>query len=528
MSALTATDGVRRLAVIDLAALGLLFTSALVVRLVEASLLSFPALDDPAFYLKVAENLAAGRGLVIDTIWNYQVTFPQVEHSSNEFWMPLTSLVLAPFFATFGSSYSLAQVVGAFFGALMVPVTWHVARVALSPGGAWRGLAFFIAGLVAFNPLLVYQSVTVDSATYFGLLGAVVLLLAATQLDGNPWYPGIIGVLAGLAYLARSEGVLLLGVLLAWAWACGAPAGRWRRVGGIAVGAAAVSAPWLVRNILTFGSPLPSSALALALLPDYPTLFHYEGQSYWNGLAPPDAVQLLGLRLQGLGHNLWVLTVQTLFPLTPFALFGLASLRNAPVIALGLLFGGVLFFVSALLFPVPTMFGTFYHSVGAVVPSLAVLGAVGLQRFGRFIGGRLFEGSAFMPVLLSIAAFVLVLAQFGLAAAAAAQVHQRWAGDFELASRWLKEQGAEVVMTTQPHSLHYASGLPAVMLPVSDGPEVARQVAQRYGARYVVGFGEFGRYPAALPTGQAGLEAGEEFGFHPVFQSEGVWIYEVR
>ena len=59
------------------------------------------------------------------------------------------------------------------------------------------------------------------------------------------------------------------------------------------------------------------------------------------------------------------------------------------------------------------------------------------------------------------------------------------------------------------------------MLPVSDTPEVAHQVAQRYGARYVAGFGNFGRYPAAL-------EAGEHPGFRPVFQTESVWIFEVQ
>ena len=56
-------------ATIDKLTPGLFFLAALIVRLGEASLLSFPGLDDPAFYLSVAENLAEGRGLIIDALW---------------------------------------------------------------------------------------------------------------------------------------------------------------------------------------------------------------------------------------------------------------------------------------------------------------------------------------------------------------------------------------------------------------------------------------------------------------------------
>ncbi|MBI2886148.1 MAG: glycosyltransferase family 39 protein [Chloroflexi bacterium] len=536
MSAAVVTREGEALAILDRAIPAALVAAGLVVRLVEASVLPFPALDDPAFYLKVAENLAQGRGLVIDAIWSYQAPFgqaqdqpfSQVTHPSNEHWMPLASLALAPFFALLGSSFKLAQVVGAMVGSLLVLVAWQTARQALSPRGPWRATASFVAVLVAFNPLLVYQAVTADSSVYFGLLGALALLLAGTRPRRSAGAAAQVGLVGGLAYLARSDGLLLLVALTIWTWLA-SPEARWRRTGALLLGAAVVVAPWLARNAVTFGSAFPTSGLALALLPDYPTLFHYGGDSFWTGFPPPDAGRLLGLRLEGLGHNLFVLLLQSLFPIAPLALVGFASLRTAPVVALGGAFALALLLAGALLFPVVTIYGAFYHSVGAVLPLITLLAVVGLQRFGRVLGQRLFEDPDFMPILLGIAAFALTLVQFGLATATAAEMHGRWGEQFDLVGQWLREQGARVVMTTQPHSLHYASGLPAVMLPVSDSPEVAFQVAQRYGVDHVVGFGSFGRYPAAFQEeGGAPRQAQDSAPFRLVYEAEGVWIYRVE
>src|SRR2546428_7113680 len=126
-----------------------LFVLALLIRLYFASQLTFPGLDDPAFYLTVARNLAAGRGLLIDAIWSYAVPFESVTHPSNEYWMPLPSLVLAPLFALFGPGFETAKIVGAMAGALLAPITWLTSR---SLGQ--KALISVISGaLIALNPL---------------------------------------------------------------------------------------------------------------------------------------------------------------------------------------------------------------------------------------------------------------------------------------------------------------------------------------------------------------------------------------
>jgi hypothetical protein len=48
-----------------------LYAFALTLRLWAVSVIHFPLNEGSAYYSTVAANLAAGRGLVIDSIWSY-------------------------------------------------------------------------------------------------------------------------------------------------------------------------------------------------------------------------------------------------------------------------------------------------------------------------------------------------------------------------------------------------------------------------------------------------------------------------
>ena len=493
---------------------------AFFLRMLVASLLPFPSLDDPALYYTTAAHLAEGRGLVSDVIWSHLVPFDSVSHPSNEHWMPLTVFVLAAAFAVAGTSLTIAQAVGALLGALVACLAWLIARDALAPTDGWRWRALFAGALVALNPLLVYQSVTVDSAVYFTLLGGACIWLAGRTPQGATPHP-LVGVLAGLSYLARSEGIVLLAFIAARTWKDAPPSERIRQLAILVVPAALVMAPWLLRNTLTFGAPLPVPTLALALLPDYPTLFHYGQPSYWDGLPPLPIGEIVVSRIAGLIHNLFVLVGQALFPWAFFLPAGLIASSHRSPLGTATAAMVALFLASALLFPVLTLSGSFYHAVGAVLPGLTVAGLLGAERIGRILGGRFFSDPEFLSMLSVVAAAALTMAQLGLFAGYAAELHHSWQQEFGDASAWLQERDAGAVLSTQPHSLNYASGLPAVMLPASDSPAVAEQVARRYGARYVVGFGRFGLYPDVLdsPEGAA---------FTQAYRNGNVWIYELQ
>ena len=91
------------------------------------SQLSFP-LDDPAAYVQVARHPAQGRGFVSDVIWNYWIPFDTLPHPSNEFWMPLASVLMAAAIKVLGDTLLAAQFAGAVCGSLLVVLAYGTGR----------------------------------------------------------------------------------------------------------------------------------------------------------------------------------------------------------------------------------------------------------------------------------------------------------------------------------------------------------------------------------------------------------------
>ncbi len=64
----------------------------------------------------------------------------------------------------------------------------------------------------------------------------------------------------------------------------------------------------------------------------------------------------------------------------------------------------------------------------------------------------------------------------------------------------------EPIVTTQANTLNYATGHPALTLPAIQGVDVLRQLADRYGVRFVVVTERSGLYPMALADPAAKAE----------------------
>ena len=125
----------------DLSICVLLGVVALLVRVWLALQLPFPPLDDPAGYIQLARNIASGRGLMSDVLWNYWISFPTVTHPSNEFWMPLASLIMAGSMRVFGDTLLAAQLPGLIAGALLSPLVYGMGRTLWPDQRRWSVLA---------------------------------------------------------------------------------------------------------------------------------------------------------------------------------------------------------------------------------------------------------------------------------------------------------------------------------------------------------------------------------------------------
>lgn len=499
------------------------FAIALAVRLWAAAQVPFAIPEDTTYYWGVARNLAEGRGVVSDAIWSYATPardaatgalaffFPR---PAFEIWLPLPSILgLGAMLATGSTDYGVTLPVAALLGALVPVATWRVAADVAEERGLTLERARTLglgAGIVAAVALpLVLPSVHLDSTVPFGLPALIACLLMVRLvrrpperlLDGRLV---VMGLLIGVAALARNEA--------AWvglAWLLVAAASLRHRGWGAVVRAVAVPgliavavmAPWLARNCLAFGSPLPGQAITNA--------WAITGFEIFAWQDPPTASDYLALgpaawleqRIGGLAHNL--LSV-LLLPGAPIAAVGLLALPWAararalgPLLVLGL----ITFAVATLVFPVQTRWGTFLHASVPAAALLIVMGLAGLDAGLAWVGRRRAwtRPVAWLAPLFATLGALLFLVP-GIAAYGS-QARGTEAAYVDLGRRMAAAgvplDGSAPVIANHPIWLAEVHRVAALGLPDEPVASVL-DLARTFGARIVVLDGDHGGWPARL------------------------------
>ncbi len=466
----------------------LIFGVFLGLRLLGAQLVSQPGYMDGFYYYHVGRNLYLGRGFVEDVIWNWLNPPPAITHPSNDYWMPLTSVLIAGAFALLGESFRAAQLPSLVASAALPVFAYHLAGRVWPAPAAWPRLwAAVITG--AGGSYFIYWHGT-DNFAVFGLTGALTLYLARDLPTAGRWGAVGAGVMSGLAYLARPDGPLLLAVVAGWACRPGTKAALGRRVGlvGLALlGFGLAAAPWWARNLLAFGTPLPGGGFKVAWLREYNEVFSYGlelGPAYYLGwgLGP-----ILRSKLQAGVENLKYPLNLSLVLLLPFGLLGAYRLRPLPAFALAWAYLAVLYAVLTLVFTFPSPRGTLLHSGVVGLPFFGVAAALGLEeairRAARYRPRWEPERAVRNIGLIVIGGFVAASVGLGIRAAGEWDVRFR---AYEAVAAWFRQQGlADPVMVVDPPGYYYSSGTPAVVVANND-LETTWQVCRRYGVKYLL------------------------------------------
>jgi hypothetical protein len=386
-----------------------IFVLALAVRAWAASAISFPIPEDTAYYFGVARNLLEGRGLVSDALWSFQTPPLVLPRPAFEVWLPLPAFVAAVPMALFGPTFQAGQVAAVIMGALVPVLAWRLAadvadEVRLAPMRARTlGLGTGIAATV-YGPLVTHGALT-DSTMPFTVIALSACLLMSRLLreprGASVRDPRLLalGLALGLAALTRNEAawLALVWAALAW-WDPGRRGGgrlaldrsiRLRRILVPALVAVAVFAPWALRNLLVFGTPLPGQAAANAFSITGFDIFAWQDQPTLGRYVAQGVAAMLAARVDGFLHNLLSVLV---LPGIPVGLIGLVSLpwtgRGAALRPL-LLLCLVIFVITTLAFPVSTRWGTFLHAAGPVHVLLLVACLRALDLAIAAVGRRL-------------------------------------------------------------------------------------------------------------------------------------------
>ncbi len=495
---------------------GGILLAALAVRAWAASLIVFPKPEDTAYYVAVARNLLAGRGLVSDAIWSFGTPPLSFPRPAFEVWLPLPTWLAAIPMAVLGPTFRSAQVMSVIVGALVAVLAWRLAADVAAdrglPAGRARTLAVG-AGLTAavYLPLILHSTLPDSTALFAALVLAACLVMSRglRSPDATGLLVGL-GLLLGLAALTRNEAIWLA---LAWAILAWRNPGvrrpdRVRSIAIPAVVAACVFAPWAIRDWLTFGSPLPGQAAANALSLEGSDIFAWSDPPTLGRYLAAGPARLLELRLVGVGHDLLDVL---LFLGVPVSVLGLAALPwfGRPAALRPLLVYSILAFVTtSLLFPVSTTWGTFLHAAGAihvllVVSALLALDA-GIARLGRWRGWTrpvAWLGPAF-AIAASLLFVAVLLPTFGSGSQGSAR---RYAAlPAALAAAGARITPETVVLADNPIWVADALGARAIAVPDEPIASVL-SLARRFDARLVVlSGGVVGMWPAVLDSGDPG------------------------
>jgi 4-amino-4-deoxy-L-arabinose transferase-like glycosyltransferase len=526
----------------------LLSAVALVARALAAWVVDWPAFTDPAYYSLIAQRLAEGHGFTSPVLWSFievgsVLPDPAVlPVNSNAHWLPLSSIVSAASMAVFGTSYLAGTVPLVVLSAALVPFTYQVAWELW--GVRWQAWVAALLALFAGPLLILYPSI--DNFAVFGACGAGSLycsMRAVRAARPGPWLVAA-GALAGLATLARIDGVLLTtGVAAAWfvrrGWSPWKPDVRGGATLGWGVASAfvflAVLAPWLARNVAVFGSPLPSAGGHTLWIRSYNEQFTIGREVGLDTYLDWGIANIIGSKLASWGELIGRTGVLLGGTFIIFFVAGLWMYRRRADLAPFYVYFVVMFVAMGAIFTFHAPKGAFYHSAPAWLPwafaiAVAAVGpactAAGRfwpflrrERTHRFIASAGVAGA----VALSVIGSAILFAQW-----------DRSRVRDEQAAAFLRENAAptDVIMASDPASLYPLTGNPGVAAPF-DPFRVIEQVVDAYDVRWVVVLspGDGAPDPLNLWEGARGTDSeGAHPSFlpdEPAFEGTDVRIYRV-
>ena len=479
----------------------LLTAAALVVRIAAAIPVGYSPYTDPAYYAMVAEQLVTGQGFSAPVLWSFLEVGghlpadPMLPVPSNGHWMPLTSIVAAAGMALLGPDLRAAQVPIVILGVALVPFTYLVGIDLYQS----RRVAVLAAVLAIFAGPLLIMYPTVDNFAVFGAAGAVAIWAALRAMRpgrASAWLV-VSGAAVGLATLARVDGLLLAMAPLT-AWLVDRGLGPWtgggtRRLGRLALvlsaaAAVAVMAPWLARNLATFGSAFPSAGGHTLWITSYNQQFSIGTDPSLGSYLDWGLASIIGSKLEAWWEIGWR-TVVLLGGIFGFFFFaGLWHERRRGEVAPFAAYWIVMFAAMGLVFTFHAPHGAYYHSAAAWLPfafpmAVAATGPAltGLGRAWAFL--RRPQTHRFVEVAALVGAVVLSLV-------GSVTLYRLWETSHQrdlAAAGYLTDAGLTnaTVLYGDPASLWHLTGNPGVAAPFDLYP-VTEEVVRAYDVEWVI------------------------------------------
>jgi len=506
----------------------LLFVLGVTLAAWVASLQSQPGYLDSDYYYSGGLQLIEGKGFTEPFLWNYLDDPQALPHPSHTYWYPLSSLLSAlSMYITRMHSYAGARLIFIFIAGLTPVVTAALAlNITSKTSLAWVSglLAVFSVYHVPFMPVT-------DNFGPYMLLGGLYFLV---MLREEKWIMFLLGILAGLLNLARSDGLLwlgLTGLLTLWRARSGkSPLKDFLIIGTIAfTGYLLVMVPWFIRNFLVFGSPMAPGGSRILWLTNYNDTFAFPAsQVNMEAWLKTGWKAIVNSRLWALRMNLMnMLGAQGGILLFPFILIGLWQVRGQIRTRLAVTGWVILLVVMTLIFPFAGARGGFFHAGAAFQPFWWAVAPLGLDRITDWIRTRdWLDKHAYIVfrsalVLLCVLLTGVIVWLRILKTGWQTETEPYLAVEEVLLADDAKPQ--ELIIVRNPVSYYIQTGRSALVLPPG-GAETVISLAKHYNASY------FALEPGGVLEEYQALYDNLET--HPelilIGETEGTKVYEIH
>lgn len=472
----------------------LLFVLGLAVALGVASLQQLPGYLDSDYYYVGGLQLVEGKGFTEPFLWNYLDDPAGLPHPSHTYWLPLSSILAAiGMFITGQHTYAAARLIFILIAALTPVLTAYLAFDITSR----RDLSVTSGLLAVFSIYHVPFMPVTDNFAPFMLFGGLIFILSKK----NRWWAFLfMGLLAGLMNLARSDGLLWLGLvgLLSFWHSFRANQTLKRRLqlfllfGTLVVfGYLMVMGPWYARNIAIFGSPMAPGGSRILWLTNYDDTFAFPAdQVNMSAWLEAGWGAALKVRIWAFGMNLMnAFGAQGGILLFPFILIGFWQVRQDIRACLALTGWLILLAVMTVLFPFAGARGGFFHAGTAFQPFWWAVAPLGLERIVTGIRSRnllderayaIFRG-ALVVICVGLTCLIIWIRI----------LQPGWQPEEDLyigVEQFLIDQEArpeEIAIVRNPPGYYIVSDRSTIVMPPG-GPETILALAERYGASYFV------------------------------------------
>ncbi len=473
----------------------LLFLLGLAVPIFIAQYQPIPGYLDSDYYFAGGVQLARGNGFTEPYLWNYLDGTTSLPHPSHSYWMPLASIVAAlGMWLTGQTTYASGRLFFFLVAALVPPITAALAYTFSKR----RDLAITSGILAVFCVYNASFLGVTDNFGIFMLLGGLYFLVATPLIEdptrARNWF--LLGLLAGLMNLSRTDGLLWLGITFLFTFYFLLSKRHIPRIFFMStvialLGFLLIMAPWYARNFNIYGtlmSPGGSRALWLA---EYDQTF-----SYPPALLNMDSFLALGWnkilmdRMFAFRTNLMsgFAAHGGIVPF-PFIIAGIIYYRKDERVKLAGIAWLILLFVMSFLFPFAGARGAFFHAGAALQPMWWALAPLGLESIlvslrNRGIGNdnnRLIFRSIMVMVTIILTVYVVNLRLFTLG----------WGegeDKYPAVEQYLLEKGIQpedVVIVANAPGYYLATGRPAISIPYG-GQKSIRAVSDQFNADYLV------------------------------------------